>query len=72
MSIAELAKLALDLPPGDRAALAVNLLHSLPPFLADEDEGITEALRRDAAISAGDSRPLCWEELDAKIRDLRG
>ena len=48
ITIAEIEKLAQDLSENDRAVLAAHLLESLPPVLHDEDEGIGEALRRDA------------------------
>jgi hypothetical protein len=47
-TIAEIETLAQDLSENDRAILAAHLLESLPPVLHDEDEGIGEALRRDA------------------------
>ena len=52
-TIVEVEKLALDLPEQQRATLAASLLESLPAVLSDEDEGIAEALRRDAEIEAG-------------------
>lgn len=42
-TIAEIEKLALDLPVTQRAILAAHLLGSLPPVLHDDDEGIGEA-----------------------------
>ena len=65
----EIEKLALDLPERDRATLASNLLHSLPPILDDEDEGIAEALRRDAEMDADPNLAISFEELDARIRN---
>ena len=38
-TIAEVEKLALDLPETERAVLAAHLLGSLPSVLHDEDEG---------------------------------
>jgi len=52
VSIAEIEKLAFDLPESERAVLAAHLLRSLPSVLEDEDEGIAEALRRDAELEA--------------------
>ena len=46
--MAEVEKLALDLPETERAVLAAHPLGSLPPVLDDGDEGIADALRRDA------------------------
>jgi hypothetical protein len=51
-TIFEVEKLALDLPEQKRAKLAANLLDSLPGILSDEDEGVAEALRRDAEVEA--------------------
>ena len=64
----EIEKLALDLPERDRATLAANLLGSLPPIL-DDDEGIAEALRRDAEMDADPTLAISFEELDARIRN---
>jgi hypothetical protein len=47
-TIVDVEKLALELPEKERASLAASLLDSLPGILADEDEGVAEALRRDA------------------------
>ena len=49
-TITEVEKLALDLPETDRAILAAHLLNSLPAVLHDQDDGIAEALRRDAEL----------------------
>lgn len=68
-TIIEIEKLALDLPERDRATLIANLLHSLPPILDDEDEGIAEALRRDAEMDADPSLAISFEELDTRIRN---
>src|SRR5580693_2324240 len=54
-TIAEVEKLALDLPETERAVLAAHLLGSLPSVLHDEDEGVAEALRRDAEFEADPS-----------------
>ena len=51
-SIIEVEKLAFDLPEAQRAVLAAHLLESLLAVLHDEDEGIAEALRRDAELDA--------------------
>ncbi len=54
---------AMGLTDSDRAVLASELLYSLPAALSDEDEGIAEALRRDADLSASPSSGMTWEEL---------
>ena len=71
MSAAEIEKLAFDLPERERAMLAANLLHSLPAVLRDEDEGVAEALRRDAELSSGAVQPISLDDLDSRIRDGR-
>lgn len=49
-TLAEVEKLAFALSETDRAILAAKLLRSLPPVLLDDDEGISEALQRDAEL----------------------
>jgi putative addiction module component (TIGR02574 family) len=66
-SVVEVEKLALDLPERERAALAANLLDSLPAILADEDEGVAEALRRDAEIESDPEKVISLAELDSQI-----
>jgi hypothetical protein len=65
---AELEKMALELTEQERAALAAHLLHSLPSILSDEDEGIAEALRRDAEMDADPSQRMSLADLEAAIR----
>ncbi len=67
-TIIEIEKLALDLSEEDRAALAANLLDSLPAVLSDEDEGIAEALRRDAEIEADPEQAISFEQMDSQIQ----
>jgi putative addiction module component (TIGR02574 family) len=71
-TIVEVEKLALDLPEKDRATLAANLLESLPGVLSDEDEGVAEALRRDAEMEADPAQAISLAELDSQIRGRRG
>ena len=54
---------AMGLTDSDRAALATDLLYSLPATLSDEDEGVAEALRRDAEISTNPSVRISWDSL---------
>ena len=70
-TIAEVEKLALDLPDSQRAVLAAHLLRSLPPVLHDEDEGIAEALRRDAEFDANPDTGISLEH-DRQIAARRG
>jgi len=71
-TIVEVEKLALDLPEQQRAKLAANLLGSLPAVLSDEDEGVAEALRRDAEIDADPTQGISLEQLDSHIQGRRG
>ena len=70
-TIIEVEKLALDLPEKQRAVLAAHLLGSLPSVLHDEDEGIAEALRRDAELDADASSAIPLTELDQRIERRR-
>ena len=67
-TIIEVEKLALDLPEQQRASLAASLLGSLPAILSDEDEGIAEALRRDAEIDASSDQSISLAQLDSHIQ----
>lgn len=70
-TMVEIEKLALDLSERERAALAANLLNSLPAILSDEDEGIAEALRRDAELDADPAQAIPLSELDSQIQGRR-
>ena len=70
-TVFEVEKLALDLPESDRAKLAANLLDSLPGVLSDENEGIAEALRRDAEMEGDPSLAITLAELDSHIQNRR-
>ena len=63
-SIAEVEELALGLPAPQRAVLVAHLLASLPPALTDEDEGIAEALQRDAEMDDDAHLGISLEQLD--------
>ena len=66
-TVHELKQLALNLPEKQRAVLAAHLLSSLPPVLQDDDEGIAEALRRDAEMEADPPISISLEQLDQQI-----
>jgi hypothetical protein len=70
-TISEIEKLALALPEHQRATLAANLLESLPGILSDKDEGIAEALLRDAELDANPGQAISLEELESQIRRRR-
>ncbi len=67
----EVEKLAYDLPEAQRAVLAAHLLESLPAVLHDEDEGIAEALRRDAELDAQPEMAVSLDQLDGQIARRR-
>jgi len=67
-TIAEVEKLALELPDRDKALLAVHLIRSLPSVLHDEDDGIAEALQRDVDLNANPSSGMSLEQLDEQIK----
>jgi hypothetical protein len=71
-AVADIEKEILALNEEQRARLAVSILDSLPGVLADHDEGIAEALRRDAELDAEPESALSLERLDDLIRDRRG
>jgi hypothetical protein len=71
-TIVDIEKLALTLPEKERATLAANLLESLPGVLSDEDEGVAEALRRDAELEANPDRAISLAQLDAQLESRRG
>ena len=70
-TITEVEKLALDLPVSQRAVLAAHLLESLPSVLHNDDEGIAEALQRDAELDASPSSGVSLEQLDQQIERRR-
>jgi putative addiction module component (TIGR02574 family) len=71
-TIFEVEKIALNLPEQERAKLAARLLDSLPGVLSDEDEGVAEALRRDAEMDADPSQGISLAQLDSQILNRRG
>lgn len=71
-TILEIERLALTLPEEQRATLAANLLNSLTGVLSDEDEGVAEALRRDADLEANPTQALSLSQLDDQIKHRRG
>jgi putative addiction module component (TIGR02574 family) len=70
-TVIEIEKLALDLSEQERAALALNLLESLPGILSEEDEGVAEALRRDAEMEADPNQAISLTQLDSQIQGRR-
>ncbi|MGA2660920.1 MAG: addiction module protein [Verrucomicrobiota bacterium] len=58
----------MKLPESGRASLASRLLDSLPAVLSDGDEGIAEALRRDAEMDQAPGAGLTLEELRRAVK----
>jgi putative addiction module component (TIGR02574 family) len=58
----------MKLPDADRAALAARLLDSLPGVLSESDEGLAEALRRDAELDRDPSVGMNLDELKTELR----
>lgn len=70
-TIFEVEKLALNLSEHERAKLAADLLNSLPGVLSDEDEGVAEALRRDAEMNETPDSAISLAQLDSEIQSRR-
>jgi hypothetical protein len=68
-TLAEVESLAFELPEQQRAALASRILDSLPPLLCEPDEGLAEAVRRDAGMDSGEGIGL--EEFDRLVSRRR-
>lgn len=60
---------AMKLTVSERAMLASNLLHSLPPAFDDDDDddGVAEALRREAEMDADPSMCISLDELKRAV-----
>ena len=68
-TLPEVEEGAMRLPEDERATLASRLLDSLPAFLSDNDDGIAEALRRDAELDRDPSAGMTLEELRRALKD---
>lgn len=71
MSIDQIAAEALLLPEKQRAILASRLLQSLPPVASDTDDGVAEALRRDAELDADPTQAMSLRDMDSHIQQRR-
>lgn len=58
---------ALALNDQERAQLASRLLSSLPAVLHDDDDGLSEALRRDRELTESSASGISWEELKKNL-----
>ena len=57
----------MTLTDQQRATLASHLLQSLPAVLYEEDDGLAEALRRDAELEADPSVGMTLQELKQSL-----
>lgn len=71
MSVDQIVAEALRLPEKERVGLASRLLRSLPPVAFDDDEGVTEALRRDAELDADPGQAMSLTDMDSHIQQHR-
>lgn len=67
MTVNELHDQALSLPDADRAALAAELLSSLPSILVEEDNGVTEALKRSKDLDENLNLGLSWSDIKQEL-----
>jgi hypothetical protein len=67
-TITEIEDLALGLPEAERAILAAHLLGSLPAVFLDEDEGVAEALRREAEFASNPEIGLSLEQFNELLK----
>jgi hypothetical protein len=73
MSLSQIKDAMAELPDKERGALAVWLLHSLPPHNGEDAsaESIAEADRRRAEINSGRVKPVSAEEFWASVEQER-
>jgi len=67
MTMIEIQTGALKLPEDQRAALAAELLGSLPAVLADFDDGSEEADRRITEMKADPASRRTWDQVKAEL-----
>jgi hypothetical protein len=70
-TLLELEPQVMTLQEHDRASLATTLLSSLPPALYDDDNGVTEALRREQEAESDPSVIISLNEFERGIAALR-
>lgn len=72
-AIAEAEKLVFSLSEKDRAVLIGKLIRSLPsPGWDDDDDGVTEALRRSDELKRDPKLGMSIEELDRRMSERFG
>lgn len=63
----EIREEALRLTDAERATLASDILQTLPAVLSEEDEGVAEALRREAEMEADPAASIAWSALKKEL-----
>jgi hypothetical protein len=63
MKLQDVQECAMQLPESQRAALATELLCSLPAVLVDDDGGIAEARRRSQELAGNPAAGCSWEDI---------
>ena len=66
-TLLEIEETAMRLPESERAKLATALLCSLPSVLHDADEGVAEAIRRDAELDQNPSKGMTLDEFRSEF-----
>lgn len=70
ISEAETIEQALKLPDESRAKLAEKLIASLPsPFVAEDEDWVEEALRRDREVDENPDSAMTEEEFFTSLRE---
>ncbi len=67
-TLSDLEPDVMQLPESERATLAARLLGSLPAVLADDDEGVAEALRRDAELERDAGSGMTLDKLKRSLK----
>ena len=67
-TLSDIEQEAMKLSETGRASLASRLLDSLPAVLADDDDGVAEALRRDAEMDQDPGAGMTLEQLRRAVK----
>lgn len=67
MTLKEIHKQAMELAEPDRAALAAELLDSLPAVLMDDDGGVAEARRRSKELADDPAMGCSWADIRSAL-----
>lgn len=68
LTLSEVEREAMKLTDGDRACLAARLLDSLPAVLSDSDDGLAEAIRRDAEMDRDPAAVMTLAQVREAVR----